>query len=703
MGGRLTKAAAARTVLHAACWLAYAQPVGTASDIHLPVRNPGGQTTFRNGERNPLELSFSTSAPQKYQLNMATDDRSGRMNFESFTADPQTGWRDPLDLYLRSGGGQFGGGITRFAPLSAQPVVLPLDLNQWVRFDHPGDYRVTVQSHRAVFATQPARSAPVISNELRLTIVAASPEWQQETLQKALAVWNGPAPASGPQESRADAAKTLRYLGTEAAERAMAHYREDPDCYLGLMGSAFRAAGLDEMRKLLRDPAVPVDRQFLDTMALLAIPDTPGQHWQERAELQDRFLPELIAALPNKKGAAVVASVQTVMGNPRGVDPDVRRSLTDVLAANFDDLPIAMQSDLASNRYGRLDAILLVPMLRKMAERDPQFPQPQSAEAAEFNRLAGDALAKWYALDPADARPAMLREISRPTPRFPIDVLGILPDKELPEVDQALAAHFEAATDRATSRNLAWLIGRYATAAPETGILARLDRDLAAGICDTQAPLVAWLLRVDPERARPRLENGSPCRVSLAEAGKLQPGPILEGLATKGLDGPDAAAVADAAAYLAENGSASAEEALWSHLASWSKRWNDHENELRASGRDELAGQSLMQALITAQGWLMSDAKFRRLADLAVGAAMRQQVEQYARVWQQRPWLVRCTGYGQFQIGWYRAVSMKAAKEKLLQFPKGTEFRWIVQELPGEPADLHELAEFAMNNGLRLW
>jgi hypothetical protein len=46
---------------------------------------------------------------------------------------------------------------------------------------------------------------------------------------------------------------------------------------------------------------------------------------------------------------------------------------------------------------------------------------------------------------------------------------------------------------------------------------------------------------------------------------------------------------------------------------------------------------------------------------------------------------------------------MKAAKEKLLQFPKGTEFRWIVQELPGEPADLHELAEFAMNNGLRLW
>ena len=85
-------------------------------------------------------------------------------------------------------------------------------------------------------------------------------------------------------------------------------------------------------------------------MALLAIPDTPGQHWQERAELQDRFLPELIAALPNKKGAAVVASVQTVMGNPRGVDPDVRRSLTDVLAAN----PARpnLVADLAGERDG---------------------------------------------------------------------------------------------------------------------------------------------------------------------------------------------------------------------------------------------------------------------------------------------------------------------------------------------------------------
>jgi len=695
----VTKALVAAMALHAISWLARAQPV-EAPEIRLAVRIPSGQTTFRVGEAIPLELSFSTTVDQKYQLNMATSDRAGRLNFESFMVDPPTGWKDPLSLYFRSGGSFMGGGIGSSAPLSVQPIALPLDLNEWVRFDQPGTYRVTIHSNRATFIAQPARSAPVVSNELPLTIVAAPPEWQQETLQQATAALNTAA-------SHATAAKSLRYLGTEAAARAMAHWRQDPDCWLGLAGSPFRAAGLDEMRKLLRDPNTPIDRGFLDALTFLAVPDTPGQHFQDRNELSDRFRQELAAALPLKKGDALAASVRTVMENPRGVDPDTRQLLTDVLVANFDGLPMGMQSELINNRFGPLDRMFLVPMLRKMAERHQEFPQPQSAEAMEFNRTAGDALARWYTLAPADARPAILREILRPSPRFPIDVLGILMDKELPEVDQTLVSHFETTSDRAAARNLALLIGRYATAASETGLIARLDRDVSAGICDTQAPLLAWLLRVDPDRARPRLEDagktGSRCRLSLAEVGKLQPSPILEGLAIKALDDPDASAVPDAATYLSDNGSAGAEDALWSHFAAWSKRWNDRQAELSPTGPDAHAGQSMMQALVTAHAWLVSDVKLRRLADLAVGATMRQQAEQYIGMWQQKPWLVRSSPTGQFQIGWYRAVSMRAAKEKLLQFPKGTELRWILQGLPNDPADLHELAEFAMNNGLRLW
>jgi hypothetical protein len=545
----------------------------------------------------------------------------------------------------------------------------------------------------------------LVSNELRLTIVAATPEWQQETLQKALAAINGPL-APGVRSP----AKTLRYLGTEAAARAMAHRTQDPDCWLGLMGSPFRAAGLNEMEKLLRDPGFAVDRQFLDTLAFLAVPDSPGLHSQEKNALFDRFQQELIAALPLKHGAALAASVRTVVDNPRGADPAVRQSLLDVLAANFDDLPIGMQSDLVNSRYGTLDRVLLVPLLRKMAERYLNSPTPPPAEAAEFNRLGGDALMRWYALAPADARPAIVREILRPQPRVPIDVLGVLAEPELPEADQALVSHLESAesaNDRAAARNLALLIGRYATAAAGTELVPRLDRDIAAGFCDTQPPLLAWLLRVDPERARPRLENagkaGNRCRLSLAEIGKLRQDPILQSMAAKALDDPDAAVEIDAATYLADYGSADAEETLWTHFADWSKRWRDREAALSPFGPDAQVGQRLMQALVAGHSWLMSEAKLRRLADLSVGAPMRQQAEQYLRMWQQKPWVVSCAGYGQFQIGWYHALSMKAAKEKLLQFPKGTELRWIVQGLPDEPAELHELAEFALAHGIGLW
>lgn len=712
MGCRLNQAAIAMAVLHAFSWVAWAQ--GSAPDIRLAVRTANGQTTFRIGETIPLELAFSSSAEQKYQLNIASSDRSGRANYERFIVDPHAGWSDPLDLYFRSGPVAIGGGMGSSGPLSQQPVAIPLDLNEWVRFDQPGEYRVTVESHRAMLTAQRALSAPAVSNELRLTVVAASPEWQQETLQKALAALNGHAapgvPMSGPRDARTEAAKTLRYLGTEAAVRAMAHWTQYPDCWLGLVGSRFRSAGLNEMIKLLRDPGTAIDRQFLDTLALLAVPDTPGQHFQDRNEFANRFQEELIAALPQKTGAALAVSVQTVMQNPRGVDPDVRKSLTDILAANFDSLPMGTQSDLINNRFGPLDRMLVVPMLRKMAEHYLNSPQPQPAEAAEFSRAGGEALARWYDLAPADARPAILREIVRPEPRFPIDALGILPDRELPEVDGTLVSHLESAEDsnnRVAARNLAWMIGRYGTAANKSELMARLDRDLAAGFCDTQAPLLAWLLRVDPETARPRLENankaGNRCRLLLADIGKLQPGALVEGLAIKELNDPGAAAISDAAAYLTDYGSAGAEDALWSRLADWSKRWRDHEGEMSPFGADAGAGQILVQALATGHAWLVSDSKLRRLADLAVGAPMRQQALQYASMWQQRPWLVRNNGNGQFQIIWYHAVSMKAAKEKLLQFPKGSEFRWILTQTLNEPAELHELAEFGMQNGLQLW
>ena len=68
---------------------------------------------------------------------------------------------------------------------SRSHTVIAADLNEWIRFDQPGEYRVTVRSRRV---RMPGMATPValVSNELALTITAASPEWQKQTFDQAV-------------------------------------------------------------------------------------------------------------------------------------------------------------------------------------------------------------------------------------------------------------------------------------------------------------------------------------------------------------------------------------------------------------------------------------------------------------------------------------------------------------------------------------
>jgi len=53
----------------------------------------------------PLQLAFSSGAKDRYQVNMAQYDRSGRMNYEHFDVSPAGGTVDPLPTHIGSLGG----------------------------------------------------------------------------------------------------------------------------------------------------------------------------------------------------------------------------------------------------------------------------------------------------------------------------------------------------------------------------------------------------------------------------------------------------------------------------------------------------------------------------------------------------------------------------------------------------------------------
>jgi hypothetical protein len=87
--------------------------------IVLQVSIATNQREFHIGEVIPLELAFSSNVKDRYQVNMAQYDRSGRMNYERFDVSPADGAVDPLPTYT---GGM--GGLTNFKYLGSEPWTL---------------------------------------------------------------------------------------------------------------------------------------------------------------------------------------------------------------------------------------------------------------------------------------------------------------------------------------------------------------------------------------------------------------------------------------------------------------------------------------------------------------------------------------------------------------------------------------------------
>ena len=71
--------------------------------INFKVSVVGKRNEFHIGEIIPIKLSFSSRINNRHQVNEATYDRSGRMNYERFAVTPADGAEDPLASYFANG------------------------------------------------------------------------------------------------------------------------------------------------------------------------------------------------------------------------------------------------------------------------------------------------------------------------------------------------------------------------------------------------------------------------------------------------------------------------------------------------------------------------------------------------------------------------------------------------------------------------
>lgn len=262
------------------------------------------------GEIIPIKLAFSSRIKDRYQLNEAEYDRSGRMNYEHFVVTPGDGATDPLGSYFNSGMIFMGGGLTNFSFLKQKPWNIQLNLNEWVRFTKPGEYKLKVFSERvqAIDATSPYGTRPLTakSNEIALKILPVDHTWEKQTYDKAVATLKTVSPRDfeNHESSAYHGLETLRYLGTADAARELANQLRgdragDSECYFGLISSSEPATAREAVEQALSDPDRPLGDTLLDAIS-----------WFERGEVkrspdddlqqERKFLEKMVHVLPKR-------------------------------------------------------------------------------------------------------------------------------------------------------------------------------------------------------------------------------------------------------------------------------------------------------------------------------------------------------------------------------------------------------------------
>jgi hypothetical protein len=516
----------------------YTSSVGSSDGQNGPqLRLSTNSSVYRQGELIPLDLAFTAETPNRYRLDLSVYDRNGRSGTDKFVIDPSEGSEDPLEAYFKSLIALLGS-HRDFQFLSGSPKLIHLDLNEWIRFDKPGSYRVSVVSRRigdvaAGNENFGGITKEIASNSIELQIIEPDPEWQRSLLHNALVELSRSAPARWlkPSDARDLALRQLRYLGSADAALEMArHLRgeettDDWQYMFGLVGSPNRMAGLDEMRKLLVDPDFPVSEAFLNTISVLPLDpnDSPESLRKQWGENQKAARYTLLDVLPNKKGTALAMSLFTASdGIEPGAPPELRSKLLGEFVAHFAELSASQQLRWLDGQYpqsifqpvGHVPSHWplvrdprLVPALRTIATQYTDFPQPNQIDAHEALEVSAIALIRWYELDPEGARPAVIAEIVRPKPRYSANTLGMLPDKVLLNEQHLIAEHFLATDSYAVEGNLASLLNRYADAAVLDEVLPKIKKKVGPWACIPEINAVAYVQRVDPEAAKPLSER----------------------------------------------------------------------------------------------------------------------------------------------------------------------------------------------------
>lgn len=510
-----------------------------------------GRARFRMGERIRVLAGFSAEKAEQFQLDVFFQSRPSLLQFGTFTVAPSQGVADPLAGVPAPQSISIAGYVPPPVRLTPTPHTIALDLNEWLRFDRPGVYRVFFSAKR-VSPIPPGAASPfgifgpgglsTTSNILQLEIVPAEPAWQEE--QAALALQKLKLPVQYAREPDADEpSKTLRFGNARPFALAMIERlsrddrprswpAESNEYRMGLQSFPDRDWLIAQMIAAQARPGYAVSESFLDILAtlqamreapapaqaqaqVLVSGDEPGkaspaeQQWRGRFyAAQTRFEQQnwlrLSAVVEPKAGAVRALSLHSLLdkawhaelGASAPVQQKVPR-LAALLAPLLDLLPAlplnyVLQNDWPRLRHDAKPEVLLASLERLWAR--PILPsQGRDSDVADL------LLRRISELSPARGRALIRAEIESARSRASIAALKTLPEETLPALDAALLARLTTPGAGGNTDVAAQLIERYGSPALAAPAAAWMKANTADYVINTS--LLTFLLRTDEAEA----------------------------------------------------------------------------------------------------------------------------------------------------------------------------------------------------------
>jgi hypothetical protein len=715
------------------CFPLFAQvsPAQEPTDLKVELRSANGSNRFQLGEVIPLEVFISSSTPNRYlePCKMFWESCFGYpqcrfVTHLSFDVIPNAGW---TDIGWHGCGAMSGATIdVNSSDLTMEPKKYPYTLTNRFRFDAPGKYTVrlsitvglddeTNQIRKSLNSTVKPNSVSKAA-ELVLEITPAGDKWKGTVIEQGVTAWTTKPPAytnpPSPEYSHYQQEKeALCNLGTpEAAVALVGLLSQGIDVTHCLNINSNKDAAQTEMSRLLVDPNVGVRPVFFAAYAKLLSrgEEKPGPRSVVPPKVVNDVRDMLFASLPKKNPEAMIPSLETVLRNPmlgywviQGSSYDLHdpfsKEVITMAAVNFDRLSEQAQAALLDTDWDHLRSQLMLPIVHRKAEAGN-----------------GQALLRWLELEPAAATAFMRQEVVRPTPRFSSLYLR-LPDESFPENEQQLvAANFVMLSAPEELIREATLLHRYTTRATLPTVLPFIDQHLTQWPCNVQIPVLAYLLKVSPDEARPRVEQVlkklsppyyCPRGEFFPSLGFMEASSVLDVLAAKQVEDGTLHA-ADAAAYLGRFGGAAMKPVVWEQLSRWHKKYVESGAKQRMatppSKPDDWQlynmDSRLLEAYTRAQGWTLSPEDVLNLGNLigdeetaglacTFSCGSQESVgptpgnyyiygkvnDPVFPVEARIDYLMAMEPY-RYGVNQYRCADLKSLEQKLLQFPAGSTF-----------------------------